>query len=159
MPFTHRGRPALRRFALGPTSWGPEPAPSLVPNNNFFKELMQTFIERAQALAAQAAPGVEVKDNTNRPLKPRNPDLYYSHFHMECYYFYQQCENYFEITGSLGHKRVPFTASSLKDHILNQWQQHKTRIQHNRLVSITWDEFKAILRESLGESNVCVGHV
>ncbi len=32
-------------------------------------------------------------------------------------------------------------------------------MQHNRLASMTWDEFKAFLRKSLGESNAFVGHV
>ncbi len=32
-------------------------------------------------------------------------------------------------------------------------------MQRNRLVPMTWDEFKAFLRKSLGESNAFVGHV
>ncbi len=78
---------------------------------------------------------------------------------MECYYFCQQCENHFEVAGSLGHKRVRFAVGFLKDRILNRWQQHKTRMQRNRLTSMTWNEFKAFLRKSLGESNAFVGHI
>ncbi len=81
---------------------------------------MRTFIERVQALAALVALAVEAKNDTNRPLKTWNPDLYYSHLYIECYYFYQQCEDHFEVAGSLGHKHVPFAAIFLKDHILNQ---------------------------------------
>ncbi len=85
---------------------------------------MRTCIEkiRDQAPAAPATLAAEVKDNTDRPLKPRNPDLYYSNLHIECYYFCQQCEDHFEVMGSLGHKLVLFIAGFLKDHILNQWQ-------------------------------------
>ncbi len=88
---------------------------------------MRTCIERVrdQAPAAQvatAAPAAEARDNTNRPLKPRNPDLYYGHLHMECFNFYQQCEEHFEVAVSLGHKCVPFAAGFLKDCILNRWQ-------------------------------------
>ncbi len=122
---------------------------------------MRTCIEkvRDQAPAAPAAPAAEARDDTDRPLKPRNPDLYYGHSHMECYYFCQQCEDHFEVAGSLGHKHVSFASGFLKDHILNRWQQHKTRMLRNRLASMTWDEFKAFLRKSLGESNAFVGHV
>ncbi len=78
---------------------------------------------------------------------------------MECYYFCQQCEDHFKVAGSLGHKRVPFAAGFLKDRILNQWQQHKPRMQCNQLAPMTWNEFKAFLRISLGESNAFVGYV
>ncbi len=124
---------------------------------------MRTCIERVQAQApaalAASAPDVRARDDTDRPLKPRNLDLYYSKSHMECYYFCQQCEDHFEVAGSLGHKRVSFAAGFLKNRILNRWQQHKTCMQRNRLALITWDEFKAFLRKSLGESNAFVGHV
>ncbi len=103
--------------APGPTLPGPEaPAPVAPPNNNLFQEFMRTFMEKAQALVA---PATEARDNTNRPLKPRNPDLYYGHLYMECYYFCQQCNDHFEVAGSLGHKRVLFAAGFLKDCILN----------------------------------------
>ncbi len=83
---------------------------------------------RDQIPAAQAAPAAEARDDTNRPLKPQNPDLYYGNLYMECYYFCQQCEDHLEVVGSLGHKRVLFTTGFLKDRILNRWQQHKTHI-------------------------------
>ncbi len=158
-----RGRPAIRRPAPGPASLGPEPtsAPAPSPNNDFFQEFMRTCIEkvRNQAPTVSAVPAAEARNDTDRPLKPRNPNLYYGHLHMECYYFCQECEDHFEVAGSLGHKRVPFAAGFLKDRILNQWQPHKTRMQCNRLAPMTWDKFKAFLRKNLGESNAFVGHV
>ncbi len=133
----------------------------MAPLNDLFQEFMPTCIEKVwdQAPTAPTVPAAEAKDNTDRLLKPQNPDLYYGHLHMECYYFYQQYEDHFEVAGSLGHKRVSFAAGFLKDCILNQWQQHKTRMQCNQLAPITWDEFKAFLKKSLGESNAFVGHV
>ncbi len=118
-------------------------------------------MERIQVSAALAAPApdIEARDNTNRPLKPRNPDLYYGNLHMECYYFCQQCEDHFEVAGSLGYKYIPFATGFLKNHILNRWQQHKTSMQRSQLAPMTWDEFKAFLRKSLGESNTFVGHI
>ncbi len=76
-------------------------------------------MERAQALVVLVAPATETRNDTNRPLKLWNPNLYYGHLHMECYYFCQQCEDHFEVVRSLGHKRIPFAAGFLKDHILN----------------------------------------
>ncbi len=78
------GRPAIRAPTLGPK---PAPAPALIPNNDLCQELIRTCIERVRdqapaALAAPAAPAAEARDNTDRPLKPRNLDLYYGHLHM-----------------------------------------------------------------------------
>ncbi len=121
---------------------------------------MQTFMEKMQVPAAPAALVPEkAKDDTDRPLKPRNPNLYYGNLHMECYYFCQQCEDHFKVAGSPGHKRVSFATRFLKDCILNWWQQYKTRMQCNRLAPLTWDEFKVFLRKSLKESNAFVGHI
>ncbi len=163
MPPVRQGRPAIRRPALGLEAPAPGPVPAPAPTpapalNDRFQEFMRTCIEKVRD-QAPAAPATEVRDDTDRPLKPRNPNLYYGNLHIECYYFCQQCKDHFEIAGSLGHKRVPFVVGFLKDRILNQWQQYKTRMQCNRLAPITWDKFKAFLRKSLGESNAFVGHV
>ncbi len=122
---------------------------------------MRTCIKkvRDQALATPAGPVAEARDDIDRPLKPWNLDLYYPNLHIKCYYFCQQCEDYFEVVGSLGHKRIPFATGFLKDCILNQWQQHKTRMQQNRPVLMTWDKFKAFLRKILRESNVFADHL
>ncbi len=162
MPPAHRGSPALRRPT--PAFEAPAPAPAAIPNNDLFQEFIWTCIERVRnqapvALAASAAPTLEVRDDADRPLKPRNPDLYYGHLHMKCYYFCQQCEDHFEVAESLGHQRIPFAAGFLKERILNQWQQHKTRMQCNQLAPMTWVKFKAFLRKSLGEFNTFVGYV
>ncbi len=116
-------------------------------------------MERAQVPAVPAAPVAEARDDIDRPLKLRNPNPYYGHLYIKCYYFCQQCEDHFEVVGSLGHKRVLFTAVFLKDYILNQWEQHKTHMQRNWLAPMIWDKFKAFLRKSLEESNAFVGHV
>ena len=88
-----QGRPAIRRPASDLASGLNAPALGFVstlaptPNNNLFQEFMWTCIEkiRDQALIA---PNIETrKDALDRPLKPRNHDLYYGHLHMECYYF------------------------------------------------------------------------
>ncbi len=85
-------------------------------------------MKRAQAPVALTAPVAEVRNNNDSFLKPQNLDLYYSYLHIEYYYFWQKCKNYFKVVGSLGHKCVSFTIDFLKNRILNYWQQHKTRI-------------------------------
>ncbi len=98
---------------------------------------MRTCIKRIRD-QVPVAPNAKAREEAlDKLLKPRNPDLYYGHLHMECYYFCQQCEDHFEVVGSLVHKHVPFAAGFLKGHILNWWQQYKTRIQRNQLASIT----------------------
>ncbi len=97
MPPTCRGKPAIRHPAPNPTPLGPEPASASTPapNHDFFQEFIRTYIEkvRDQALATPTiliASDKEASDNTDRSFKPQNPDLYYGHLYMECYYFYQQ---------------------------------------------------------------------
>ncbi len=109
----------------------------------------------APAPAPLAEPREDVSDRT---LKARNPDLYYGNSHMECYHFCQQCEDHFETAGTKNHKRVPFAAAFLKNCILHRWQQHKTRTKRNRIAPLSWEEFKAFLRQSLGKSDAFVGN-
>lgn len=54
--------------------------------NDLFQELIQTFMEIAQALIAPA-PTARARDNTSRFFKLWNPNLYYSNLYMEYYYF------------------------------------------------------------------------
>ncbi len=141
----YQGRPAIRRLFLGPETpvsgcvptLAPAPAPIAPPNNDFIQEFMQTFIEMAQAPAALAARDKKARDNTNRLLKPQNPDLYYDNLYIVWHHFYQQYKNHFEIAGSLGHKYVLFTTRFLKDRILNRWQQYNTWMQRNWLTPMT----------------------
>ena len=107
----------LEASALGPAS--PSLKPPFALNNNFFQKFMQTCIERVR----DQAPNAKVrKDILDRLVKPQNANLYYSHFHMKCYYFCQQCEDYFKVARFLDHKRLHFTAGFRKDRIVNRWQ-------------------------------------
>ena len=94
-----------------------------------------------------------------RAFKARNFDLYYRNLHMECYYFCQQCEDHFDTAGATGYQYVPFAALFLRDRINFRWQQHKTQVERDRVASLTWDEFKAFLRQSLKESTVFVNNI
>ena len=123
---------------------------------------MQAYMEdrRNPSPAPTPAPLAEPRqDVSDRPLKARNPDLYYGNSHIESYHFCQQCEDHFETVGAKGHKRVPFATSFLKDRIHHCWQQYKTRIKRNRAALLSWEEFKAFLKQSLGKSDAFVSNV
>ena len=113
---------------------------------------LESFVKGQEHGWANSAP-------RNRAFKARNPDLYYGSSHMECYYFCQQCEDHFDTAGATGPQRISFAASFLRDRINFRWQQHKTQVESDKTTSLTWDEFKAFLRQSLGESTSFVTNI
>ena len=50
-------------------------------------------------------------------LKAQFPELYYGKSHIECYYFCQQCKDYFNTAGANGSNRTTFAASFLCEQI------------------------------------------
>ena len=72
---------------------------------------METMQAQAQALAK----------SQKRPLKTRISETYWSKSHMECYHFYQQCEDYSIISGVTKTNYTLFTASFLRDFISFRW--------------------------------------
>ena len=76
---------------------------------------------------------------------------------MECYHFYQQCEDYFETSSATGTNRTPFAASFLRGSISLRWAQHKRR--HESATLITWSEFKAFLQKDLGSSQAFIDSI
>ena len=97
MPFTCFRKPTLRHlipsFAQGSTSpsfEAPISTPTLIalPNNNFFQEFMQIFMEKIEVSATLAVLAAKVRNNTDRFLKPQNFNLYYDYLYIEYYYFY-----------------------------------------------------------------------
>ncbi len=111
---------------LAPASPPPAPpvtTPAPAPTEDLFRQFMQAYMEdrRNSAPAPASAPLAEPREDvSDRPLKTRNPDLYYGNSCMECYHFCQQFEDHFETTRAKGHKLVPFVAFFLKDRILHR---------------------------------------
>ena len=95
----------------------------------------------------------------DKPLKAHSPDVYRRKSHMECYNFCPQCEDYFATAGARGANRIPFAASFLRDRISFRWQQYKRKQNADSSVPVTWDEFKAFLRRSLGDSRAFVNTI
>ena len=77
---------------------------------------LRTVAKLHMAALTQAQTG-RLEEPRERPLKARLPDLYYRTSHMECYHFYQQCEDHFDTAGATGPNRTPFAASFLRDRI------------------------------------------
>ena len=75
---------------------------------------------------------------------------------MDCYNFCQQCEDYFATAGATEPTRIPFATSFLWDRISFRWQQYKRKRDRDSSIPVTWDEFKAFLRRSLGDSQAFI---
>ena len=71
---------------------------------------------------------------------------------MDCSNFCQQCEDYFATAGAMRLTQILFATSFLRDRISFRWQLYKRKHNANILVPVTWDEFNAFLRQSLGNS-------
>ena len=118
-----------------------------------FKALLEA---RALAPAPALVPALIVSEVSREKLKAHSPDVYRGKSHIDCYNFCQQCEDYFATAGATGPTRIPFAASFLRDRISFRWQQYKRRHDTETSVPVTWDEFKAFLRRSLGDSQAFV---
>ena len=101
---------------------------------------MKAYLE-AQ-VPAQIAPEIDLEP-FKQPLKARIPDFYYGNLHIDCYQFYQQCKDHFEIAGAKRPNRILFAAPFLCELIIQQWFQYKRRC--NGAVPMTWPKFKKFL--------------
>lgn len=72
-------------------------------------------------MTAPAAPA-DAKINYDRFVKPWNPKIYYGNLHIECYYFCQQCKEFFKMTRSLSYKCIAFAVGFPADYNLNHRQ-------------------------------------
>ena len=72
---------------------------------------MKIFIELTQVWDQEQAEPQE------QPLKARFPETYLEKSHIDCYYFCQQYEDHFKISGITGMNYTPFAASFLYDTI------------------------------------------
>ena len=59
----------------------------------------------------------------------------------------------------MGPNQVLFAATFFKDTSLFRWQQYQRKVKEKKNVFITWEEFKAFLRQSLGKSEAFVNTI
>ena len=97
-----------------------------------------------------------VAEASREKLKARSLDVYHRKSHIDYYNFCQQYEDYFATARATGSTRIFFATSFLRDQISFCWQQYKRRHDAETPVWVTWDEFKAFLHCSLGDSQAFV---
>lgn len=134
-----------------PDALAAAPAGSEAPPRVYSYEEMQDIIRTMMEAKPATTEGPQ-----ERPLKARLPDVYRGDNHMACYNFCQQCKDHFATAGAKRPNRISFAASFLQDCISFRWQQHKQKLDNETLVPPTWEEFKAFLHKSLGDSRTFV---
>ena len=135
------------------------PVPTLAPahySKEDFQLMMKVRIDLI--LQAQVICLTEPASYQEGQLKARLPDLNYGKSHMEYYYFWQQCENYFDTAVATDSNRTPFAASFIRNRINFQWHKHKLRNQAAKS-PWSWVEFKAFLQKNLEDSKAFVDTV
>ena len=111
------GAQGLARESNADSDEAPTPPEASTPplvaptSEDLFTKFMKVFIKTMQAQAQALA------EPRERPLKAKTPETYWGKSHIECYHFYQQCEDHFETSGATGMNRTPFAASFLRGSI------------------------------------------
>ena len=108
-------------------------------------------------LESNQGPSQPLKER-EQPLEAKVLDVYYGKLHMDCYHFYQQCNDHFETSWATGTNQTPFAAFFLCKNISVRWTQFKHR-RGGEVAPIIWTEFKAFLQKNLGESKSIVDSI
>ena len=98
--------------ALTPSE-APTPPFVLLSIEDLFIRFMKVFMETTQAQA--------LAEPQECLFKARTPHIYSGKSHMNSYYFYQQCENYFKTLGATGMNLTLFAATFLRGTISPRW--------------------------------------
>ena len=96
------------------------------------QQIFKSVLE-ARALAFASTPvlapastlALIVAEAPREKLKARSSDVYRRKFHIDCYNFCQQYENYFATAGATGPTRILFATSFLWYRISFRWQYYK----------------------------------
>ena len=106
-----------------PVSWAQTPAfaqaPTLPPNEGLFQQFMKAYLKNQNQNQAPP-PALIQAEFWEQPLKAWFPNLYYGNSHLDCYCFYQQCEDHFDTAGASGPNRIPFTILFLRGSIVQR---------------------------------------
>lgn len=102
------------------------PCPQYTVDN--LQQIFKTIL-KAQTLTI-------LEDPWYKPLKAYLLDIYYGKSLIECYNFYQQCEDYFTIVGVKKTNQISFTTSVFQDQISFHQQQYKGEKNVNSTVPV-----------------------
>ena len=117
-PIKSSGIPIPTPVMLHASTSAPATAPIVASSleNKLFKQFKKAYLE------------AQITGQTKINLKPRKQlpeawflDLYYGNLHMECYWFCQQCKDFFETTEAKRPNRILFAALFLRDLVIQQW--------------------------------------
>ena len=88
---------------------------SFVPptSKDLFTKFMKVFIEMTQAQ--------DHLEPQKCPLKAKTPEIYFGKSHMDCYYFCQQCEDYFKTSSATGMNHISFAVTFHHGAISLKW--------------------------------------
>ena len=153
--------PALAESCVPTPAPTPAAAVALAPAaiDSVAKYLAENLQGILKTILKARAPASQQDSYSEKPLKARAPDIYRGKTHMECYNFCRECEVHFATAGATGLNRAPFAATFLKDQALFRWQQYQHKLADKTDVPITWEKFKAFLRQSLGELKAFVDSI
>ena len=83
------------------------PISAMASTDNLFQQFMKVYLKNQNQALFPIPIQAEFREQL---LKARFSNLYYRNFHLDCYRFCQQCEDYFETAGTNKPNRIPFAA-------------------------------------------------
>lgn len=104
----------------------PAPAPAPPSTENFFQYLITTYgatlkaLEQSQTVQSQVGANQKPQE---KPLKAKNPDIYFGKSHMDCYNFCQKWKDHFATARATGSNCIPFAATFFCEIISLHWTQ------------------------------------
>ena len=90
---------------------------------NDLQRIFQTVLDFGPLvpLPALAPAPQQYKSVCEKPLKSRFSDVYWGKTHLECYNFFQRCEDHYATAGAKSQNRVSFAAIFLKNTTVFCW--------------------------------------
>ena len=89
--------------------------PLIPPIEDLFTKFMKAFVESTQARDREQAKPWE------QPFKARSSETYSGKSYINCYHFYQQCEDYFKTSGATGMNYTLFAVLFFRGTISLKW--------------------------------------
>ena len=120
-----------------------------LPTEDLFTKFIKVFIKTTQAQA--------LAEQQERLFKARILETYSGKSHMDCYYFCQQYEEYFETSGTIRMNCTLFAAIFFCGTVSFRWAQLKYR--HKSATLIMWSNFKVFFRKDLRNSQAFIDSI
>ena len=142
--------PAVAPVVAPLAASGPADSSVVRYSEDDFQRILRIVLDSRPLAPVPTPAALHYEGPCERLLKARFPDIYWGKTHLECYNFFQQCEDHFATAGATGSNQVPFVTTFLKDTTLFRLQQHQRKVEDQTKTLISWEGFKAFLCQSLG---------